>query len=188
MGIGNTSAKTDRGAQLGARQGLWNVFNYSLPTGQNMQSSATSTLGGAENYWHNLLSAGRTQTAQNAAPAIQAQLAQGDAARRAEGAMGTSRVGGTNALNREAGAGTSRGIDDLISQTMTGGRAVAAQGLQTDAQIKFADAANLLGLGTRSIEDIIQNATNSRIISNNIDRQAINDVGTTVGALLGAIP
>jgi hypothetical protein len=188
MGLGNSGEKTDRGAQLGARTGLWNVFNYSLPQGQNMQSSATSTLGGAENYWHNLLSAGRTQTAQNAAPAIQAQLAQGDAARRAEGVMGTSRVGGTNAINREAGAGTSRGIDDLISQTMTGGRAMAASGLQTDAQIKFADAANLLGLGTRSVEDIIQNATNSRLISNQINQQTQAQIGQTVGMLLGAIP
>ncbi len=188
MGIGNTGEKTDRGAQLGARQSLWNISNYGLPTGENMQSSATGTLGGAENYWRNLLTAGRTQTAQNAAPAIQATEASGDAARQAAGAFGTNRVGGTNAMNREAGAGTSRSIDDLISQTMTGGRAMAAQGLQTDAQIKFADAANLLGLGTRSIEDIIQNATNSRLISNQISRQSINDVGTTVGALLGAIP
>ena len=211
MGIGGSSAKTDRGAQLGARQGLWNIFNYSLPEGQKQEATGVSTTGEAlgttrtalgtldpaKAYWQKLLTAGRTETAQMAAPAVNAAQDQADAARRQEAAVGTGRGGGTAAVNREAGAATTKNVDDIISQHLFGGRAAGAAGLervsagegtiasrQADiGRTQLSNALSLLGLGTGSVESIMENATKSRAMSYAINK----DTAAGYGALIGKI-
>jgi hypothetical protein len=138
LGIGQS------GAQKTATSNLQNIFNYALPqaeasetAGTNALASAEGYLGQAGDYFNKLLTAGRTETAQNAAPAINARLAQADAARRAEAAKGTNRGGGTAEVNREAGATTQADIDKIINDNLIGGKQAGAQGL---AQVGSATA------------------------------------------------
>lgn len=157
FGFGKSGGEKESSGQLN------NVFNYALPTakegeakGQGTLDTAMSTLGPAKDYWENLLHAGRTQATQNAAPAVNATLDQSDAARRQEAEMGTSRSGGTAAVNRESGATTTKSIDDIVTQALMGGRDSAAKGLVgsagTEAGIGSAElqhALSLLGLGSQ---------------------------------------
>jgi hypothetical protein len=194
LGIGGSSAKTDRGNQLAATQGEWNIFGYGLPQGESAQAQSTATLGQAGNAFQSLLSAtvpGRTQIQQNAAPAINAAQSQADATRRAEATSGTGRTGGTAELNREAGATTNANIDSIISQQLgiqqnlqTQKQIAGAEGLAKVGGLQEASAANLLGLGSSADTNILQNATESRGQSQAINTQTAQGYGTAAGTLL----
>lgn len=188
LGIGGSAAKTDRGAELGARQGLWNVFNYALPTGQTGQTTGTQALNTAmgtaapaASYWKSLLAPGRAQATANAAPAVNTALDQSDAVRRQAEAMGTGRTGGTAAAQREAGTTTTKNIDDIINQSLQTGRAAGAQGLTDVARVQagvgsteLQNALNLLGLGEKTVSDIGSEALKSY--------QGASGQGTAAGA------
>lgn len=198
--IGGSSANTDRATQLSGQQGLWNLFSYGLDSGKSGQTtgqtdinSAKSTLGKASDYWSSLLSAGRTQTAQRSAPAINQTLEGATATRNAEGTFGTNRTGGTVAANRESGTQTQSKIDDIINNTLQTGKTEGAKGLQTvageQAQIGSAELSNalsLLGLSAESVTSIMKNATDSRKTSYEINRQTQQDWGQAVGQLITA--
>ena len=129
LGIGGSSANTDRGNQLAATQGEWNIFNYGLPTGQAQQSTGTGVLntatqsaGQAQDYYSKLLTAGRTDTATRSAPAINAQLAGADAQRTQNSQFGTGRSGGTASANANAGAATTAAVDNTINTNLVSGQ------------------------------------------------------------------
>jgi hypothetical protein len=210
LGIGGSSSKTDRGNQLQAVTDSKNIFNWAMPAAQSQQASGTNTIAGAqdtlksaltplseaESYWSKLLTAGRAETAQNSAPAINATLDSADTAKRQEASQGTARTGGTVEANHEAGAQTRSKIDDIINQNMVGGRQAGAEGLTkaagTTAEIGaglgalgstiWSNAANLLGTSTGIQSQIMDNATDSRKIS----MQAQQDAGAAVGNLIMA--
>jgi hypothetical protein len=198
MGIGHSSQKTDRAAQLSAQQGLWDVGGWSTPLGRKTTEkglgtldTSLNTLDKVKDYWSKLMTAGRTETAQRAAPAIQAATAQGDATRRQESAMGTGRSGGTASANREAGTATAKTVDDIIAGALFGGQAQAATGLTGVAGGEAGIAGEQLGAGAGlraagagAYKDIMQNATESRPISQQINRQAQADVGQAIGAMM----
>ncbi len=198
-GIGGSSAKTDRNTQLSAQQGLWSVFNWALPTGQQQQSAGTGTLanasssaGTASQYFQNLLSPGRTQATLNAAPAVNASLDASDAARKQAGAFGTGRGGGTAAANANAGAGTRSTIDNIINSNITGGQQAGAQGelgvagAQTAiGGAQLSNAQSLLGLGTSADTNILNNATTSRVNSQAINQETAAQWESIIGAALG---
>lgn len=197
LGLGSSSAKTDRATQLAAQQGGWNIFSQGLGFGTSTEGTGTadltaakSTLGGPEQYWNSLLTAGRTQTAQNAAPAINTALAGADAARKQEGAFGTSRVGGTAAANREAGSKTQGSIDDIVSNTLMTGRTAGAQGLERVSgaqaaigQTELSTALASLGLSADTIKSIMSNATDSRKTSFDINSATQEQWGELMGFL-----
>ena len=199
LGIGGSSAKTDRNSQLASQGNLNSVFNWALPQGQaatqqgmSTLTGAAQTLGPAQNYYQNLLTAGRTQTAANAAPAINATLAQADAARTQAGAFGTGRTGGATSAQAEAGSQTRASIDNTINQSMVQGRAAGAAGLQGVAgaqagigQDMLSTASSLLGLGTQAEESVMGNATGSRNTSNDINQQTQSQWGEVIAGLLG---
>lgn len=184
LNIGGSSAKTDRGNQLAATSGLWNVFNYGLTGGQQQESAAQRTIGQAGDYFNRLLRAGRTDTALMAAPAVNARFGQADAARRQEAAMGTGRTGGSVEANREAGSKAQSDVADIINQNLVGGRQAGAQGLERIAGTEFTNAGNLLGLGTGAVTDILGNATQSRALSQQIHDQAAAGYGHALGQVL----
>lgn len=194
LGIGGSSAKTDRADQLQATQNAGNVFSYGFGLGQNQQTTGQSTLGQAGNAFSSLLSAtvpGRTQIQQNAAPAINAAQSQADATRRAEAASGTGRTGGTAELNREAGATTNANIDSIISQQLgiqqnlqTQKQIAGAEGLAKVGQAQEVNALNLLGLGSSANTDVLQNATDSRAESFKENQQTAQGYGQAAGELL----
>lgn len=199
LGIGHSSEKTDRGAQLGARQGLWNVFNYALPQGQQTQAqgqqtlnTAQRTLQPAQSYWERLLQGGRGDVAQLSAPAVSAAQAQSDAAARQAATMGTSRTGGSAAIQAEAPQQTQQNIDQIINENLVGGRKAGAEGLEKvssqQAQIgdvQLANSLRLLGLSDDAVNQILTNATTSRQISQNINSQMFQEGGQLAGAILG---
>ncbi|HKS75091.1 MAG TPA: hypothetical protein VJQ82_17925, partial [Terriglobales bacterium] len=93
------------------------------------------------------LTAGRADTAQRSAPAVNAALAQSDAARRREATAGTGRTGGTAEINREAGANTNATIDQIINNNLVGGQEAGAKGLAQVGTEEMGNAAQLLGIG-----------------------------------------
>jgi hypothetical protein len=197
-GIGGSSAKTDRATQLAAQQGQWGIFNQGMGMGQAGETTANQTLATAgkmltqpAQYFQNLLTGGRTQTAQQAAPAIAAVTAQEDAARRQEAAFGTDRSGGTQAANREAGTAAQSQIDQIINQTQQQGRQAGAQGLTQVAGLEtelgsdqMRNALSQLGLSEDAINAILSNATTSRQISNQMNLQAQEQWGQLAGMML----
>jgi hypothetical protein len=197
MGIGGSSAKTDRGQTLGDYGKLNNVFSQGMAignqqetAGQGMVQNAQSTLAPAETYYRNLLTAGRTQTAEQAAPAIQGALAQSDAAKRESAATGTSRSGGTAAANAEAGSKTGATIDNIINENLMGGKKAGAEGLMGVAKDKavlgnmtLANAMQALGLGAGASEDTLAASIGSRQLSDQIGQET----GAAYGQLAAMI-
>ena len=171
LGIGHTSAKTDRATQLAAQQGQWNVFN------QNM-SAGTSAVGGAQQYFRGLMAPGRTQATQNAAPAIQAGVDQATANRTAGAAGGTGRSGGTAAVNANAGEATAKESADIVNQNLVQGRQAGAQGLMSSGLQQ-------LGLSEDAINSIMGNATESRKTSLAANSAGQNQWLSVISSLLG---
>jgi hypothetical protein len=155
MGIGES--KREKTANVN----LENIFNWSLPEGKKQETvgqatttGALSDLDKAKAYWQKLLTAGRTETAAQAAPAVNAAQAQADAQKREAAATGTARGGGTAGISREAGETTTKSIDDLINQNLMGGRTTGAAGVERVAggeadigKTQLSVALQLLGLG-----------------------------------------
>lgn len=198
MGFGHSSQKTDRGNQLAATQGEWNLFNYGMPEGQKGQvegkatlDDSLQTLGKSQDYWSKMLAPGRAAATQNAAPATNAVLDQADAARRQESEMGTSRSGGTAAINRESGATADKSIDDIINTSMMGGRESAARGLASSAGLEagigsteLSNSLSMLGLSKNAIDAILSSSIQSRPISAAINKQAQDQWKQTIQAVV----
>jgi hypothetical protein len=154
--MGGFSGFGQSGTEKSATSNLNNLFNTGLgigtsseTTGNNTLSTALNTLGGAGDAFKGLLNAtvpGRTQTIQNAAPAINSTLASADAKRRQEAASGTGRTGGTAEANRNAGAATDSNIDNVISQQLG-----VEQQQQTQKQIAGAQGIANVGSAEGSI-------------------------------------
>lgn len=140
MGFGQSGQETKSNTNLN------NLFNFALPESQKQQSAGSRNLGTAGDFFSKLLTAGRADTAQRSAPAVDAALAQSDAARRREATAGTGRTGGTAELNREAGANTNATIDQIINNNLVGGQTTAAAGLESVGGTQTSNAGQLLGL------------------------------------------
>ena len=195
MGIGGSSAKTDRNQTLGDYGKLNSVFSQGMAignqqeqAGQGMVQNAQATLQPAETYYRNLLTAGRTQTAEQAAPAIQGALAQSDAAKREAAATGTSRSGGAAEAHAEAGSKTGATIDDIINKNLMGGKQAGAEGLTTVAKdqavmgnMTLANAMQALGLGAGASEDTLAASIGSRVDSSNIAAAQGEGIGQLAG-------
>lgn len=200
LGIGGNSANTDRGNQLADEQGILKQLAFTQPTGQAATTAGLGTLGQAKNalsapaaYWQGLLQPGRTAAATNAAPATNAVQQQTDAVRQQEAAQGTGRGGGTASQNREASSTANKATDDIINQNMMGGRASAASGLAgaagTEANIGGAQAGvgeNLLGGSQAGLVDLLNNSTQSRALSQQINQQTAAGYGQALGGLIKA--
>jgi len=194
LGIGGSSAKTDRADQLQATSDLTNVFSYGLGTGQQQQTTGASTLNSAGNAFTSLLSStlpGRTQLQQLAAPATNAAVAGADAQKRQEATTGTGRSGGTAELNRNQGAATDASVDNIIAgelglqqKLQTEKQLAGAQGLAGVGVAQEADAASLLGLGTGAETNVLNSSIASRPISQAINTQTAEGWGTAIGDYL----
>lgn len=192
-----SSAKTDRGNQLAATQGEWNLFNYGLPAGQAGEKIGTEDLGVAKSrlnevgdYFKSLMRPGRTDATLRAAPATNSVQTGSDAVKQAEGTFGTDRTGGTVAANREESSATRSKIDDIITSTLLSDRAQGAEGTMRVASgeagiagQELSNALSLLGLSKSSIDSILNNATQSRELSYKINQDQAQGYGQALGAL-----
>jgi hypothetical protein len=128
LGIGGSSAKTDRSTTLAGYGDLSNVFNYSLPAGQSAIAggqattasgvkgidSASADLQGPLKYFQDLMSGDRTKMTQAVAPETNAVRAGADAQKRQQSAMGTARGGGTAVANNARDTDTMAKVDNLL--------------------------------------------------------------------------
>lgn len=182
--IGGNSANTDRKQQLDARDQSRSVFNYALPQSKQLESSGEGLSGEAGDYFGRILRAGRTDTAQQAAPAINSELSAADAAKRREAITGTGRTGGTAEADRMADATTQGQVDSTINQTDQQNKAVAAQGAASVGSDQMRQALGQLGLSSTQIDALLSNTTQSRADSQQIHNGAFDRVGSDVGNAL----
>ena len=142
-GILGGSSKTDRQNTLAGYGDLNNLFNVGLTGG-------TAATGAAQSYNESLLSGNRSQISQALSPEISAITGQANQNKKQQAAMGTSRGGGTNALNQQQDQNTQA----QISQTINQARPAAAQQLASIGS-------NLLGLGSDAAQGLTKDAITS---------------------------
>lgn len=178
LGLGGSASSTDRSNILSGIQSQWDVYGQGLNQsnqqnqfGTQARGQGTQDLTNATDYWNKLLTAGRTQTAQNSAPAINAQLAQTDAQRNQQAQFGTGRSGGTAAGNQEAATQSQSNVDNIINQNLTGGRTAAASGLAGAGSTE-------LSAGSSAMSQALQALGLSGDAGNNIAKIAANQYGT----------
>ena len=198
LGIGGSAATTDRANELSGLQSQWNVFGQGLnltgqqnQTGQQQQAQGQTNLNNASQYWNNLLTAGRTQTAQQSAPAVDAALAGKDAATTQSAQFGSGRSGGTAAGNQQRDTTTQGNIDQIINQNLTGGKAAAAQGLQSIGGTELAvgstsinQALSALGISGNAGENVATDAAGTYQDSANRASAAGSAVGGAINSIL----
>ena len=157
LGIGQPSAVTS------AKKDLGNVFNFALPTAQNLttsggatSSAAASDSSSAAGYFKNLLSGNRTAALQSVAPGANAALTQADAAKRGASSMGTARGGGTAGTNQQIDSSVMGKIQDALF----GVKSNAATGLNTTAGTEGAIGSSQLNAGAQNLNIGTGAATN----------------------------
>ena len=198
LGIGGSSATTDRANELSGLQSQWNVFGQGLnlqnqtnATGQKQQAAGQTNLNNAAQYWNNLLTAGRTSTAQTSAPAVDAALAQKNASTTQGAQFGSGRSGGTAAGNQEAATKTQSDIDNIINTNLVGGRQAGAQGLQSVGGTELAagtssinQALSALGISGNAGENVATDAQGTYAASKANSDAAGQAVGSAVNSIL----
>jgi len=198
--FGGNSAKTDRKQQLDARDQVRNVFSYALPVAKTGQTTGADTTADAGNifresgdFFKQMLRAGRSEVAQQSAPAINANLEANDAIRRREAVTGTGRTGGTAELDRMASAEVSGKNADIVNQTLQTNKAVGGQGVLASSQ-GLADVGNaqlrnslaLLGLSAEQIDTLLDDTRRSRTDSQDLHNQSFDRVASDVGNAIAA--
>ncbi len=179
LGIGGSSAKTDRNQTLTGYGELGNVFNYAMPQAEIGMGAGQQALGQAGDYWSKLLSGNRTAITQAEAPEISAVNQAQDATRGNIAASGTARGGGLASIEQQAhDAGQAQ-----INNSILGARSAAAKGEANVGQSEMADALNTLGLGEYSAKDLTALSIASRPTSQKINSQAISNVLGGVGTV-----
>ncbi len=184
--VGGNSAKTDRKQELDARDQTRNIFNYALPEGKSLESTGSSLAGQGGDYFGRLLRSGRTDTTQQAAPAVNAELSAADAQKRREALTGTGRTGGTNEADRMAGATTDANIANTVNETEQQNKTAGATGATNAGDAQMRQALGLLGMGGQQIDALLNNTTQSRAQSEQIHNAAYDRVGSDIGNVLAA--
>lgn len=201
FGIGNSSAKTDRGNQLGGINADWSVYNQGLPlAGQQKNAGQTSTAAGlsgvdaAKQYFQNIMQGG-SAALKAAQPAVSAVNSQADAAM-AQAEMGTARGGGINSTEQQLETNKNSQVSNIIA----GQQSVAAQETGslggTEAQIgnqQLWQALQSLGLDANVAQEIINSSAASRSTSlqanpaNGVNASLTSSIGDTLNSALTAL-
>lgn len=176
--FGGSSAKTDRKFQLAGMGGLQNIFNFAIPSGEAETGAAQQTLGNASQYYNKLLGGDRATTLQAVAPTVNAATSQTDAMKRAISQSGTARGGGVNATTQSLEDQKRASIDSAINQAKSG----AAAGATSVGGTMASQAGNLLGTGESAAGNLADIASKSRVTSNQLHNQAVQQTGSLIDA------
>ena len=166
LGIGGSSAKTDRSFTLQGFKGLSNLFNWAIPTGEEATGKAIG-------YQENLLSGNRTARRAAVAPEINAATATSDAAKRQQATSGTARGGGTAGVNQQRSTDLMAKVDNLLFGVAP--EAAGALG---------AMGTNTLNTGEATAANLSGQAASSRQTSFAINRQTQQDVVAAIEAAM----
>lgn len=209
LGIGNSSAKTDRANQLAGVNATWNIYNRGLPmfdeaakAGAATTEKGLSTLDQSKQYWQSLVSGtrpavNRPQLLSTAAPAINAITDQSDAARRQQAEMGTARGGGVAPENIQAQSKVMAQTGDILAKGATAqqedtmaAQAAGAKGLESvgtaQASVgtrQVTQALQALGLSQDTASEIINSSIYSRPISMRANAEVRQQWSTFLAAL-----
>lgn len=197
LGIGGSSAKTDRKTTLQGFGDLQNIFNYGLDTSKSFVGSGTATTGKGVNaltdsldFFKKLTSGDRSVVSQAIAPETNAVRSSADAARRNQVAAGTARGGGTAATNQTAEDKSMAEIDNYLfgvrpaaakEESDIGGK-LATVGLgETQAALGFAD------LAETGAANLTKTAAESRMTSYKINQDTVAKVTDAIDQVLAGI-
>jgi hypothetical protein len=196
LGIGGSSAKTDRNQTLASYQQLNNLFNFGLSTGKTGVTTGTGTtaagVGGLENsqaYWQKLMSGSRPALMQAAAPEINAVQSQGDAARRQAAASGTARGGGTAGANQQQKTDQMAQIDNAlfgVRPTAAKESGVVSSQIANVGENQMQAALTALGIAGNAASTSGQLSADSRKTSFDINKQTQKDVTGAIQAAMMA--
>jgi hypothetical protein len=182
LGIGNSSAKTDRKETLKGYGELGNVFNFALPTAEAGVSLGQDLIGNAANYWSKLTSGNRPALQAAVAPEVNQANAYTDAIKRQTATTGTARGGGTAGTNRELDTAKMAEIDNLLFGAQTKG----AEQEGRLGSVETSEALNALGIAGNASANLTEISANSRktsIAANSAIQAQIG--GLIEGALMG---
>lgn len=181
LGIGGSSAKTDRNTQGGGTQGLWNVFNYALPFAQDTNKQGTQktdtgfgSLEDASKFFKTIMSGDRTAFAKAEAPAVNAVNEAADMKRKQEAWFGTQRGGGTNAANQQLDTQVQSTIDNARFAAMPAAAQQVGQLGQAESNVglnQIQEGLRALGLSEAATAEIVDSAIRSRPISAVLNKQ-----------------
>lgn len=184
MGVGGNGP--DKQKESASQNRLQDVFSKGLgvsdqlnTTGQRQQEQGQSALDSATNYWRSILGSGRTQAAQNAAPAVNTAISQSDAQRAQDAQFGSGRSGANVAAEREAGVNAQKNIDDILNENLIGGRQGAAQGLAASGSTDLAAGSSSLSQALQSL-GLSSDAQAKILASAQADRAGVRDAQTQI--------
>lgn len=184
LGIGGSSEKTDRANQLQAVTDMKSIYNWGLPEGKSQVAQGKAATQTAEDFYKQLMTQGRTGTAEMSASSVNAAREQADASKKEAGTRGTARSGGTAGAERESGQKTESSIDKIINENMMGGKMAGAQGMERVGKQQTSTGLNLVNMSENIVSQIMENATQSRGQSNQIASQAGESYGQLAAMLL----
>jgi len=195
--LGGSSAKTDRSNQLTAFSDLKNVYNWALPFGQQQARTGQATtaqglqnLGQAGSYFGKLASGDRSTALSAVAPQTNAALAQSDAEKRQLGEMGTARGGGATGFNQQRDTSLMSQIDNMLFGARTAGAQGEAGVGQAQAGVGLGETGQGIqggALAAGAANDLGRQALQSRVISNEMHRQAVGDYANAFGSVIGGL-
>lgn len=177
LGIGGSSAKTDRGRALEGWEKQWDVFNRTMGFGSELQPDAKATteggletLGLAKDFWTGILG-DRTAAMTAVAPEIQSINETADSQRRTEAEFGTSRGGGVAGQRQQAETDRMTAINNALFGARPIAATQAARIGETEARIGMDQLTQVLqsfGLSANVASDIVRTSIESRGLSHDI--------------------
>jgi hypothetical protein len=183
LGIGGSSAKTDRKTQLGAFGKMENIFNYAIPQGESQQAKGNESLDKAGDYWSKILSGNRAAVSAAVAPETNAVRSGADARKRQLATSGTARGGGTSATSQTLDTETQAKTDNAIFAA----RPEAAKETASIGKTQLEDAARLLGLGSETATNLADISGKARVNDYKINQDMVGKVSSAIDNALTAI-
>lgn len=193
---GGSSAKSDRKTQLTEEGNLDKVAGSLRDVGSKLiTGGAAATRQGlddtskASKYYSDILSGDPTKVAAAVAPETKALVGQAEQQKKQIANFG-NRTGGTNAITQNIDASTRGTIGDAILKA----RGSAAGGLERTgseaSRVGLAETGEGVGATATAgseFQSLISDAIQSRQVSQKIHDQAVEDWGTVIGDLIGAL-
>lgn len=198
LGIGGSSAKTDRNQTLNSYQNLNSLFNFGFGTGQSMTAAGTAkqnagagSLDAASGYFAKLASGNRPAMMSAIAPTANAIQSSGDAARRQSASMGTSRGGGVAGANQQQETDQMTQINNALFGVQPQAAAEQAQIGTQQAAVgtqQVGEGLNFGGLAENAAGADLSGSITSRPISQKINQDTVASIADFAGGMIDAIP
>lgn len=171
LGIGGSSAKTDRGIELGGFGKLSNIFNVGLNAAQSGIGAGQQALGNVTNYASNILSGNRPAVSAAVAPETAAARSASDAAARQLATSGTARGGGVAGTNQQRQNETRAQVNQAIFKARPEAAGLLTKAGAAQGQIGVDESA----IAERAAADTTHMAQSARAQDFKINQSIVGD-------------